>query len=344
MIKHFFILTIMIVCLIALEVGAKDDAPKATLDTQQIYEALGKVYFEMRPSVSEIEKWLENYDLLQVKYPPSEEYLKYNLFKGIRGLSWSENSIVAFNNYAKKYPNSRIQDALFFGIGCYHYYRGSLQEAVIAFNNLKTTFKDSYLTSLLNGKDFEALKTEAQELKLIQEQYKEITDEKLWKLGNLYWRAMSKSWNQAEVGYHMSLPLKLFRELITKYPQSPYAAQADYQIINYEQGLAGEGGDVSSNDLIVQRYQGFIRKYPRSTLIPDVELMIQSLSLDSNIALKQTNDSYSRENYAELQSIKKALNAIKKRYSQNEHIVQGASHLLSQIDVFEKDLNLGQKE
>ncbi|MDH4240757.1 MAG: hypothetical protein OEW48_14450 [Phycisphaerae bacterium] len=305
----------------------------------EIYRNLsGLVHEDNAHSSLFIKKWLEDYENFLLKYENSHllnysGQVKYDLSKSLRELSKSENSLETFQNYIHVHPNSRIIDGLHFGIGCYYFHRGNLQNALKYFKIVKQKYSNSYFDKeYLIAEDISNLEKNAEELKLIQNSYQKQSDEKLWKLGELYFHSMQRSWNTLEVGYDMSLPFSIFDELIKKYPRSQWADNAEFLIIVSNEVNAGEGGDVSSNLDYVKEYKEFIKKYPKSELIPDALLSIGQLYFSFVRLSKEEN--YNQADLKMIALAKMKAEEVIAKYPLAD-AAKAAKDLLTEINIFE---------
>jgi len=305
----------------------------------EIYRNLsGLVHEDIAHSSLFIKKWLEDYENFLLKYEKSHllnysGQVKYDLSVTLKEISKDENSLEAYQGYIKDHPNSIILDGVNFGIGCYYFHRGNLQNALKHFKIVKQKYRDSYFDKeYLIAEDISTLEKNAEELNLIQNSYQRQSDEKLWKLGELYFRSMQRSWNTLEVGYDMSLPFSIFNELLKKYPRSQWADNAEFMIIASNEVDAGEGGDVSSNLDYVKKYNKFIKKYPTSELIPAALLSIGQLYFSFVTLSKEEN--YNQADHRMIALAKTKAEEVIAKYPLSD-VAKEAKDLLTEINDFE---------
>ena len=115
--------------------------------------------------------------------------------------------------------------------------------------------------SWISKQDMEKMKRAAQESREIRAG-KVPEDEKLWLLGKLFFETLCVAWNEGEVGCNFAYPRELFSRLIKNHPRSPWADNAEFTLLQYDEGLIHEGGDITLN--CIPKYEAFLAKYPKS--------------------------------------------------------------------------------
>jgi len=117
-------------------------------------------------------------------------------------------------------------------------------------------------------------------------------DERLWKTANVYYNLFGQIGPFTEASsVRMDYAFTYLNKLLTQFPESTLADNAEYMMITHEEEGSHEGGDTDYNPEAIKQYNRFLKKYPASELIPNVYLKFISLHYDYGV------DYYEKEKY-----------------------------------------------
>lgn len=111
--------------------------------------------------------------------------------------------------------------------------------------------------------------------KIMSSQVKE--DEILWKTGNEYYNLFHYAGRETEAGIDMTYPFQYFHNLVDKFPDSQYADDAAFIMLQYNMELSDEGGDSSYNLEAIGEYQSILTNYPGTEYTPEIYYIIGGL-------------------------------------------------------------------
>lgn len=263
----------------------KDDSAYITLEEKErlVKEAgnlYNQAYLKLRDESDPIE-------FIRIKYRLLEQYTltslgdrERNFYDLMTGLARkNEDDIPKFKEFLNKNPDSKMNEAIYFGLGAHFYLLGEITESLKWFEALLKDYPNSefFKWSQMSSAKLKEYKIYAERIKNINEKYMNDEPRRLWELGKAYMPIMKQSWNVKEVGYNMDYPFQFFEKLIAKYPDNEWADNADYEMLRYSEGLSHEGGDNEHNPYFIGQYRAMINKYPNSELVPQMYLDIARL-------------------------------------------------------------------
>ncbi len=139
------------------------------------------------------------------------------------------------------------------------------------YDKFKTEFPKSDFLNLIEEEDIKIIKATDSTMQEIKS--KNLPeDEKLWKLGNLFFETSRVSWTHGQVSLNTDYSFSILEELIEKYPSGNWADNAEMKMLLFNEGLIHEGGDITLS--CIDKYKSFIEKYPNSELLPVAKLEI----------------------------------------------------------------------
>ncbi|MHC1774245.1 MAG: tol-pal system YbgF family protein [Lentimicrobium sp.] len=102
-------------------------------------------------------------------------------------------------------------------------------------------------------------------------------DLKLWKLGKSYYDLFRYVGPETEGStMNMSYPFTYLESLLKNYPTSNYADDAEFLMLSHVEGTY-EGGDISYNLIVIEKYKAMLKKYPATEFAPDIYYIICGL-------------------------------------------------------------------
>lgn len=93
-------------------------------------------------------------------------------------------------------------------------------------------------------------------------------DERLWALGNIWagYAEESGLFVTEASGYNYALARPYLEELTKKFPESPFADDAAFKLVDFSLSGAGEGGDAGYCFQAAQEYENVLARFPNSDL------------------------------------------------------------------------------
>lgn len=146
------------------------------------------------------------------------------------------------------------------------------EESLETLNQIIKKYPDSEFTA--EAKEF------IKEYGNLQEKEKTIMSkdkqdaEDLFNLGMLYYDFLYEFPVPLEVGIYLEPAFDIFEQLINKFPNSIYADNAEYYILQDRITGSFEGANSVDVPIIVKECEDFIKKYPESELIPEIQYSI----------------------------------------------------------------------
>ncbi len=96
--------------------------------------------------------------------------------------------------------------------------------------------------------------------------------DRLWELGYVYWKLGTSEW-KSDICFFQGEAIDYFRELKSRYPNSPLNANATYTVVKYEYAMANEGTDDTTCGIVLKnKFEGLLRKYPGTTALDEILL------------------------------------------------------------------------
>ncbi|MEW6557435.1 MAG: tetratricopeptide repeat protein [Elusimicrobiota bacterium] len=197
---------------------------------------LRKAYLTKADALSELlelDSALKEYRRIIEKFPNTNESLKAKL--GIGLVYYKKNNYETarahFLNYIKKYPDTRITDDAQYWLGMLHFKNKNFRKAAVSFTALVQNYPKSNYAA-----------------------------EGWLRLGDCYYNLPLKKYKQARNSY---------RKVLTKYPDSP---QAEFALYNIGRTYDSEGSVYDAISIYVQ----FVEKYPKSKLSPEITYRVAS--------------------------------------------------------------------
>lgn len=192
-------------------------------------------------------------------------------FKGIDSIHAKELENALQTDSAGKY-----KPIIYYALTVYHLKHLNPKEALHYYSLLQSGFPNNEFSPLVNSYDIKLVKEAVHKIDSIHNVTME-EDECLFNLGQIFGDLSSNSFNAVEVGCDMTIAFGYFQKLINTYPNSPFADNAEYIMLAYDEEMSHEGGSNGYNIEAIKRYTELIHKYPNSELVPKIMLTIASL-------------------------------------------------------------------
>lgn len=282
----FFLLVLLLLIIISscskkLTVST---TPATSVDQFAFERDLFKTYVneEITPLKGDFRVTVQKYNEAQAKFGSSKDTLIQNKIKELKG---SINNSLPFNFKEAQLLEHFVSDTLTDDeIAANYYlqlinlanYEGKLKES-LHYDSLMKLEYAAYMSDSHNLKMDRVAKTYAQLTELANKGLKE--DEYLWETGLLYSELFTVT-GPFDKGYPvLSYPFSFFRKLLRQYPDSPFADDADYQImISYDK----PEDRTSSADKFrwIENYTKFMSAYPTTNYTPDIYFKLAKLNLE----------------------------------------------------------------
>ncbi|MEP2025945.1 MAG: hypothetical protein ABJH98_14450 [Reichenbachiella sp.] len=130
-------------------------------------------------------------------------------------------------------------------------------------------------------------------------------DERLWKVGNIYFQLFRFVGRDTEASStDMTYPFSYYDSLLNIYPNSLFADDAEFTMLQYTENGSHEGGDNSYNPIAIKLYEDFLIKYPSTNLYPNI--------LFEQVKLRR--DNYSDNFIVQIQEALNYLDTLQQKY------------------------------
>lgn len=107
-------------------------------------------------------------------------------------------------------------------------------------------------------------------------------DERLWKVGNIYYELFQLVGPEVEMSYiDMSYPFSYFDSLLNLYPSSSFTDDVEFAVLRHTEGSSHEGGDYSYNLEAIKLYEDLLKKNPSTNLRPNIIYELATLRRDA---------------------------------------------------------------
>lgn len=214
-----------------------------------------------------VAKWLE-YGYIEGA-PQSQSEVEMNLQGAL--CTSDTDEIAAIKQISKTTKDPAQQEVAYYVLARCPILVGDALTSCSYLSKFESKFPSGRLSRLLIEDDRNRLKTACREIGKLK-QARKTKDEELYLLGNIYFEALSLSWNLSEVGYRVDYPTNLHATLIRDFPKSKWAGAAIFADLDYFEANKHEGGDESMG--CVSEYEDFIARYPASEFVPKARLAI----------------------------------------------------------------------
>ncbi|MGB3340292.1 MAG: hypothetical protein WBB37_02285 [bacterium] len=96
--------------------------------------------------------------------------------------------------------------------------------------------------------------------------------DRLWKMGYVYWKLGTSEW-KSDIWIFQKKAKEYFTELKSKYPNSPFNANAIFAIVKYEYAVANEGTvDTTCGIVLKNKFEDLLEEYPGTTARDEILL------------------------------------------------------------------------
>lgn len=225
--------------------------------------------------------YYRRYKLIQTKFnSTSNKRIKSEIDELKKGIIYrTPNSMNELFELTKTYIDTikeeEVKASIYLKLVTLSDYEGNLKASLKFDSIIKKNFP-GYRTEFYKGRMKEVADSYSIIKKISSSKISE--DEKLWKLGNAYYQLFSHVGRETEASsIDMEFPFRYYKKLLKKYPNSPYAANAEFIILRYDEGSSHEGGDNSYNLEAIEKYKELLSKYLYSELTPQIYYQIGSL-------------------------------------------------------------------
>ncbi|MGB3340871.1 MAG: hypothetical protein WBB37_05265 [bacterium] len=143
-----------------------------------------------------------------------------------------------------------------------NYYEGFLDSTIYYMDSLRNTYPNKVF---FKQSDYDMLKTAAQEIKILSDKKSIKEHERLWLIGREYYKAAWPSF--FHWAGNVQVVYRYLNDLINKYPDSPYVANAKYLLLDYEWTMATE--DIWEPPMALVEanlFKNLLEQYPKSSI------------------------------------------------------------------------------
>ncbi len=186
------------------------------------------------------------------------------------------SEIELFENILAEGTDPQMREAIYYGLICGYSLNGDPKKALDYHKKLRTSNEKSIFLNFVSDSDLVHLKKADHQLDSLNT-INIHEAEKFYKLGKLYYEMFMLSWNYGEVGINTEFPFSFYKQILSDYPESEWADNAEYEMLKYHQICSGEGGDTDSNLSYIKKYDDFLKKYPDTDLYLMVHCIKSSL-------------------------------------------------------------------